>query len=47
MWTMSLKMSGAGKFIDKEGNEYIRQKPMKKRSERDYKQTTRVLTKIS
>lgn len=49
MWTMSLKMSGAGKFIDKEGNEYIRQKPMKKRSERDYgKQTskiTRVLTR--
>lgn len=49
MWTMSVKMAGAGKFIDKEGNEYIRQKPMKKRSERDYgKQTskiTRVLTR--
>lgn len=25
-WTMGLKMAKAGKFIDKEGNEYIRQK---------------------
>ena len=29
MWTMSLKMEKAGKFIDKEGKEYIRLAPMK------------------
>lgn len=29
MWTMSLKMEKAGKFIDKEGKEYIRLEPMK------------------
>lgn len=27
-WTMSKKMETAGSFIDKEGREYIRQKPM-------------------
>jgi len=27
-WTMSLKMSNAGKYIDKDGNVYTRQKPM-------------------
>lgn len=27
-WTMGLKMHTAGKFIDKNGNEYIREKPI-------------------
>lgn len=27
-WTMGLKMEKAGKFIDKNGNEYIRERPM-------------------
>lgn len=36
MWTMSLKMEKAGKFIDKEGKTYIRLKPMQQRTNRDY-----------
>lgn len=35
-WTMGLKMEKAGKFIDKDGNEYVRLKPMQQRSDRDY-----------
>ena len=31
-WTMSIKLEQAGKFIDKEGNEYHRLIPMKRRS---------------
>lgn len=47
MWTMSLKMDAAGKFIDKQGNEYVRQKPMKKRTTRDYgKQTANITRNI-
>lgn len=30
-WTIGLKMDKAGKFIDKNGNEYIRELPMKSR----------------
>lgn len=36
-WTMSRKMETAGCFIDNEGNEYIRSKPMKTKNE--YKST--------
>ena len=37
-WTMSLKMEKAGKFIDKEGNEYIRKIPMN--TSREYSNQT-------
>lgn len=30
-WTIGLKMAKAGKFIDKEGNEYIREQPIQSR----------------
>lgn len=36
MWTMSLKMEQCGKFIDKNGNVYIRLKPMVQRTTRKY-----------
>ena len=36
MWTMSIKMEDTGKFIDKNGNEYIRLKPMNKITDRTY-----------
>lgn len=36
MWTMSVKMEDTGKFIDKNGNEYIRLKPMNKLTDRTY-----------
>lgn len=36
MWTMSLKMETTGKFVDKNGNEYYRNSPMRKRSDREY-----------
>lgn len=32
-WTIGLKMAKAGKFIDKEGNEYIREQPIQSRKE--------------
>lgn len=37
MWTMSVKMTTSGKFIDRNGNVYIRQKPMV--SKNTYKNT--------
>lgn len=36
MWTMSVKMEETGKFIDKQGNTYIRLAPMIKRTNRTY-----------
>ena len=36
MWTMSLKMEKNGKFIDKNGNTYVRLKPMVQRTNRQY-----------
>ena len=36
MWTMSVKMEETGKFIDKEGKEYVRLTPMNKLTDRTY-----------
>lgn len=36
MWTMSVKMEETGKFIDKNGNTYVRLKPMVKRTDTSY-----------
>ena len=36
MWTMSVKMEETGKFIDKEGKQYIRLAPMNKLTDRVY-----------
>ena len=36
MWTMSVKMEETGKFIDKQGNSYVRLSPMVKRVDHSY-----------
>lgn len=36
MWTMSVKMEETGKFVDRQGNTYIRLAPMIKRTNRTY-----------
>jgi hypothetical protein len=43
MWTMSKKMAVSGSFIDKYGNEYVRERPMKTKNQ--YKDTGNKLCK--
>jgi hypothetical protein len=43
-WTMSKKMETAGGFVDKNGNEYIRQEPMKTKNQ--YKNTGKQVQKV-
>ena len=45
MWTMSVKMEETGKFIDKQGNSYIRLSPMVKRVDHDYGFKTSSITR--
>lgn len=43
-WTLSIKLEQAGKFIDKDGNEYIRQKPMQRYSDKPLQSTNETYT---
>lgn len=45
MWTMSVKMEETGKFIDKQGNSYVRLSPMIKRVDHGYGFTTSSITR--
>lgn len=45
-WTMGLKMDKAGKFIDKNGNVYVRSRPMQQTSDRDYGKQSPTLDRI-
>jgi len=42
-WTLSVKLESAGKFIDKDGNVYVRQIPMKRRSSNPLQQSPATL----
>ena len=45
MWTMSVKMEETGKFVDKQGRQYIRLAPMNKRTDRVYGIKTSAITR--